>query len=156
MKFRLGFVSNSSSSSFVVIDFKSKLDTIKDTSFGHYGTTEFGWGPNVCTDIYSKINFAYLQTLYLSKNKEKCPEEEPDCSQYKMLKKVMTQHLGINKISWKLSLEYDQPEYIYGYIDHQSSAEEGRNLEIFDTTKTLLHFLFGKGSKIVLDNDNHR
>jgi hypothetical protein len=65
----LNFVSNSSSSSFVVIgnsfpdpDWYKK--NFKDCVFDgseQRGCTEFGWGPDVLKDADSRINFAYIQ-----------------------------------------------------------------------------------------------
>jgi hypothetical protein len=41
-----------------------------------------------------------------------------------------------------------------GYIDHQSSAEEGANIEMFENEDSLEKFLFSKRSKIIGGNDN--
>ena len=64
--------------------------------------------------------------------------------------------MKVTKIIWKLTDSYEGEKGMeWGYIDHQSSASEGENTEIFESEDTLKHFLFGKGSCIVLDNDNH-
>jgi hypothetical protein len=64
MKVRIGFVSNSSSTSFVVIDSSQGYDKLPyaDTFVvdGSVGHTEFGWGPETVNGIGSRIIFAYL------------------------------------------------------------------------------------------------
>ena len=42
-----------------------------------------------------------------------------------------------------------------GYIDHQSSACEGENIQIFESEKDLEAFIFDDEAYIVGDNDNH-
>lgn len=139
MKQRLGFVSNSSSSSFVVIgsgDCSNGIKRVKSRIedgiiiFGREGETEFGWGPDTITDIFSRFNFAKLQAI------------RSEWSE--MLEKVIKDVTGCDSIMWDVD----------GYIDHQSAACEGSNIEIFDNEDTLKNFLFCEDSMIELDNDN--
>ena len=138
MKTRHRLVSNSSSSSFIIIsdkelkfpDYNNNL--IVDSTFD--GENEFGWGPDVYNDTESKIIFTYLQTTF-----------DKTGSHLKMLEDVIKDKCNVSKITWNVD----------GYIDHQSSGCEGENLEMFDSKDALTNFLFSSSSSINLDNDNH-
>ena len=149
MKIRMGFVSNSSSSSFVVIDTTGNYCDIplqlskKELLVGrNLGETEFGWGQEVLYDCGSRINFAYIQATYMN-NQE----------WLQMLEEVIKKNSKVETIKMLISEDYDSDNW--GYIDHQSSALEGVNTEMFVDKMELKYFLFGEKSKIVLDNDNH-
>ncbi|MFA5135246.1 MAG: hypothetical protein WC505_05710 [Patescibacteria group bacterium] len=151
MKIRTGFVSNSSSSSFVVIDMAHEPETSRlgQTYYvGEYGELEFGWQHDR-HDGDSLINFAYMQAMYSPNHPEWMA----------MLDKVMRECTGATEIINRICIGYqDDTELGWlkrGYIDHQSSSEEGQNTEIFDDENTLKHFLFSPGSYIETDNDNH-
>ena len=146
MKIRSGFVSNSSSSSFVVInakkgylkpDFNNPL--VVDYTFG---TTEFGWGPDIIYDLEGRIIFAYLQYLYTKKEEW-----------LEMLERVIKNNTLVKNIEWIIEID-NYKLNVYAYIDHQSSSAEGMNTEIFDSEQTLKDFIFGNGSYIQLENDN--
>ncbi len=145
MKIREGFVSNSSSTSFVIIDASSGHKKLKGPLvFGDKGVREFGWGPQTLIGMHSRINFAYIQTY-----------ESPE--RLKMLEDVIHEHSGLTEpIVWHIALDYEHSNNgeRWGYIDHQSAACEGKNLEMFESKKVLKDFLFGVHSQIILDNDN--
>ena len=142
MKTRQGFVSNSSSSSFIVIGNKPHQREIPGTAeihIGYGGHTEFGWEHAVFRDFQSRLNFAYIQTTYMSL------PESIRCLQ--MLDRVVREETGC------IGIRLTGADI--GYIDHQSSASEGRNTEMFEDDDSLRRFLFCPDSYIETDNDNH-
>ena len=160
MKVRNGFVSNSSSSSYVVIDRRELRDKdylvfVKPDGKlivdGSCGTTEFGWGPETISDAWSRLHFAYLQAVYANKSEW-----------IEMIEDSLKHHCGISEVEWLISPSAhwsasgrDKDGICYAYIDHQSCAYEGGNTEMFDSHGNLESFIFGENSTINLDNDNH-
>ena len=47
-----------------------------------------------------------------------------------------------------LTLDYSDKTKDYAYIDHQSSANAGRNIEMFEDDQSLIRFLFAEDSYI--------
>lgn len=164
MKIRHGFVSNSSSSSFVVIG-KGDLEMegrhkgeVWDSS--DFGETEFGWQNERYDDVHSKVNFAVIQAQYLD-------ETEPDLSEewLNMIREVIMEHTGATGVVFfdRVVEEYEHDgethQYIDFkdddvYIDHQSASYEDQNCSMFQDKDTLKRFLFSRHSYIQCGNDN--
>jgi len=171
MKVRNGFVSNSSSSSFILIkgdindvDISNK-DIVGDTLYvGRMGKREFGWEHERSYNFHSKLNFAYLQLMIWKEGIDDGNFTPPcitldhynECE--KMLKEVLFEVLGVTTIVNVITREFDitlESNY-YGYIDHQSTFwEDGENMEMFENKDALKRFLFSSESFIETDNDNH-
>lgn len=184
MKIRTGFVSNSSSSSFIVIgsyptnkDYDYAKETILEATGcaiwdeltlpnRDLGETEYGWQTTVYDGFGDRLNFCAIQIISLRKDlkyidedksegkdtsywesriyKEKTPDELEE-----MLKKVIKEHTGYDIVI------VDGEGFNYSYIDHQSCATEGMNMEMFEDESKLESFIFGHGSCINNDNDNY-
>jgi hypothetical protein len=172
---RNDFVSNSSSSSFIVIndcvsdkDKKTTLENVKNINKiylpAKYGTYNFGWENKTYDDIWSKLNFCAIQLHDLKgcdtskKNLSKLPNYYRDFYEkynfdkcLKIFKDVCKKYLNLEV---NIKLQYEEDEKWDYYIDHQSSVTEARNMDMFDDENTLYRFLLSESSYIQGGNDN--
>lgn len=176
MKIRNDFVSNSSSSSFIVIrstnlEFKdySDLGEIAVPTL-EYGNAAFGWAFEKYDDFWSKLNFCAVilsDIEWYAKRPidDKCHsdwlrnriiEAKNIYEQYK------TRLVNVCKDKFNLDIEimsYSDIENSYSiasaYIDHQSSwPEDPSNARMFEDEYTLADFLASSDSYIKTGNDN--
>ena len=167
MKIRNGFVSNSSSSSFIVIfplmdstklDKRCILDGDQLVVNRYTGNCKFGWEREEYYDFGSKLVFAFCQADYLLNNPYKSEGTNNRGKQMMdMLEKVLKEVLGVKEIVWNITTKYGKEAEGRDsvYIDHQSASNEGENIEMFEDEQTLKSFLFNPNSYICTDNDNH-
>lgn len=151
MKYRIGLVSNSSSSSFIIIDKNSHYEAANDAEiFNHtlvitpnFCNMKFGW-ENVIYDSWrEKLIFSYLQAKYVNNQQW-----------LDMINDVMCEHLGIKNIKWNINIDDYCSWNTYAYIDHQSASYEGKNIEMFENKDVLKNFIFRRNSYIQGGNDN--
>ena len=165
MKFRTGFVSNSSSSSFIVNSYKwddsteqniKAFKAIYDRYIDEYGafryipSTEFGWGLSKHNDIHSKFDWCCLMLWY----------HEHDATifnkYYEVFFNVMKEIFPyMERFIYNDVYKPEDDEEYYdptGYIDHQSVHEE--NCSMFESEGDLKRFLFNDDAVIYVQNDN--
>lgn len=141
MKTRHGFVSNSSSSSFIVINTDKSTHHPPNLpayfSVGDQGQDEFGWQDEQYDSFESKLNFAFLQAKEASKDGN---------DEWLEMLRVVLGECGATEI--------DEDMGEWSHIDHQSAYCEGENCEMFESLEQLRNFLFNSSSYIQCGNDN--
>ena len=169
MKIRIDFVSNSSSSSFIVITDSGKMAEKKEISAEadqivvpslEMGEACFGWQTEKYYDFWSKLNWCAIVVL------TKKGLEEDETSDEKLKDEVSKPWFRANemenmlksvcvKFGYDVVLAEQSKDYCDFYIDHQSNiVEEPDNARMFASEKTLHDFLLNDGSYIDNSNDN--
>ena len=181
MKIRNDFVSNSSSSSYIVIA-NDGLTTCLDEYVNNNPTDhwyseyqfpsktsdyQFGWENCMYTGIVSKLNFIGIQVLTLIKWKlnDKLKDRSRLADEHlsrldeyidrirRVLKGLnINARLSANLLRYHIDGNYFSIED--AYIDHKSAVDEGQNMEMLDSDKALTNFLKYDDSYIQGGNDN--
>lgn len=185
MKIRNGFVSNSSSSSFVfVAKGNPKKVEVSDLYLNEkllwqgqrilalgkdHETTnlKFGWEWRKYKDWTEKAVWAWLQIWYANEilttdhyNKEYAEGVRKGNQLHpkewlEMLNKVIKEHTNVDDVYWDW-LTVSKDSYD-AYIDHQSTCiEDPDMLNIFSSEDALARFIFNDDSYIATGNDNEK
>lgn len=146
MKLRTDFVTNSSSSSFIVVkmsDFKNyKNKFIRESKkyvIGESGELSFGWGIEKHTDFDTKVNWLALIAHYNDLSTE-------------FLEAAIKELTGCSSII--TDAFYKAIDDGDAYIDHQSS-DDPESIFVLKNYDILIKFLGNDESYVWVDNDNH-
>lgn len=150
MKVRLGYVTNSSSSSFVAIikeepdidEIRKSFDEIK---LGNVGEIRFTIEFVKVSDFYSKLNFIALQILYSEDEKQNVNLNIDRKTLNDMIEKDL-----LKRLNWS-HLEYLKSKYD-AYIDHDTINNKVVDLILKDINH-LKRFLYSNKSILVVDSD---
>lgn len=124
--------------------------------FEREGETRF-CSNGICSGFWDKLNFCALQYMCICENNTQSFADKSYKPRYEfqhcwdMLKKVCDEnfklHIGLAKGVYNFEFGYiDVLPHMY--IDHASSAEEGKRLEMFENEQALYDFLSYESSYI--------
>ena len=132
----MDFVTNSSSSSFIICNKNDNYESIDhNVTIGKLGETEFYNGAGKFNSFFDRLNFVAIQAL-TRQNYEK------NHSWIDKINRIFKKHTN-HKLNWKyIKEQYDKSD---AYIDHQSCYyDEDGMREMMDDDVILEHFLFNK------------
>ena len=135
------FESNSSSSHSLTISGKViRPSKLKDmNTYKIYGG-EYGWGYETYSDPASKISYTDVEAV--STNNEALKD---------WLEEIIKEMYKVDEVVYDFSTEYGNGKD-HAYIDHQLY---GTVADSVSSKEELEQFLFGDGSRLIIDNDNH-
>lgn len=135
MKYREGFVSNSSSTSFVIIGNSGEMYKPSKLIVGD--GWEFGWTFETFRGAEAMCAFALMQAVYQG-------NKEWEQMVYDVVREYTGSELEFDNINNKFDFDGS-------YIDHQSIGDSN---EIFASKETLKKFIFDMDSYVEMGNDN--
>ena len=155
MKYRNGFVTNSSSSHYIVShdNVVESIHAPLETMGGVDGVItiqgdEYGWSGDTRSSPDEKLS--YIVSILHSK----FGDEFLECDKLSLIREAVFEHTGCYLEVAKNESGY----YPYGYVDHQSTDVLDEYFDIADVVKfkaRILEFIFSSDYSVVIDNDNH-
>ena len=145
------FETNSSSTHSITVESNTGFTSISPNNDGEIvikASGEYGWAQETYKDPVDKLDYI---TIYA---RDWCGESsEQFLSQ---IKNCVEEHTGATvKFEYETERSWNGNDHNSGYIDHQSVEMSDYHHLFLDDGKLLKDFIFGIGSELETDNDNH-